>query len=139
MSVIIVLVVLCTAIVVFFAQEFARLFKKIAAIPGVMLLVPLAFASWVVEYYEDWGLWLLLLFKNGLHQLIHWLDEHLPPQLVAVSFSHILQLCLLAGLPVWILLVVAKSRKRYEPWPYTYQIGTALWIVGAILLTVHQP
>jgi len=134
-----VLVVLCTAIVVLFSQEFAGLFKKIFAIPGVKLLLPLAFASWVIETYENWGLWLLLWCKDGLHTLMHRLDVYLPTHVSSLSLAHIIHLFLLASLPACLLLALAKGRGRYEPWPCTYQVGAAIWIVAAVLLTVHRP
>jgi len=138
MYVTIVLVVFCAAIVVVFSQEFRNMFKKFFSIPGFKLFIPLAFASWVVEAYEGWGLWGLLWIKEGLHSVIHFIDELIPFEL-SLTFTHILHLFLLASLPVWILLALAKSKGMYEPWPHTYQIGAVLWIIGAILLTVHRP
>ncbi len=131
--------VVLTAIAAFFSQEFTGFFKKIFAIPGVKLILPLALASWLVESYEDWLLWILLTLKNALHYVVHGLDALIPLHLGAVSFAHIIHLFLLASVPVWVILALGKSRGMYEPWPYTYLVGIVLWLLAAILLTIHQP
>jgi len=65
------LVVLFSTILVFFSQEFAGLYRKFIAIPGIKLLLPLTIASCLVEYYEPYALWLLLQFKSGFHIICH--------------------------------------------------------------------
>lgn len=132
-------IVLTAAIVVFFSQEFGRFFKKIFAIPGAKLIIPLVIASWIIEYYEGWGLWLLWYYKKGLHYILRHTAAYFSWSAWALSFVHILQLFILASLPVWIAYAVAKSKGLYERWPYTYHVGISCWIITAVLLTVHRP
>lgn len=135
----IVLIVIFAAVVVFFSEEIAGVIIKIFSIPGVKLLLPLTFASWVVEYYQEWGLWILLWCKKLLHQLVHQLAANLPFHVGSVFFVHVTHLFLLGCLPIWIGYGVAKYRGMYEPWPYAFLSGMLLWLVAAILLTVHRP
>jgi len=139
MYITLILAVLFTAIVVFFSQEFINMFKKIFAIPGAKLILPLMLASWLVEYFEDWLLWILLGIKNALHQVVYWLNALIPFERGSISIAHTILLFLLASLPVWILIAVVKYKGKYDPWPYTYELGAILWLTAAILLTVHWP
>ncbi|KTC65437.1 Uncharacterised protein (plasmid) [Legionella adelaidensis] len=135
----ILLVVCASAIVVFFSQEFGNLFKRIFSIPGFKLFVPLILASWLVEYYEELGVKILLWIKIYLHDFMNWIDNLSPIEKNSMLFTHILHLFLFGILPVLILLLVAKAKKRYEPLAHTYVIGMAFWLTFAILLTVHKP
>lgn len=133
------LVVIVAAIVVFFSDEFARLFKKIAAIPGVKLFVPLIFASWVVERFDTWLVWMLLKLKQWMHGLIYALARWLPIEKGALSTAHVLNLFLVTVLPLLILHFSALRKPRYELWPYTYHLVITIWLVLVILLTIHHP
>ncbi len=124
------------AILVFFSQEFVRLFKKIFSIPGVKLLLPLALASWLIEAYEDWGRWLLLRFQAASHQALHQLATLVPFEAGVISFMRIVYLFLLAGLPLWIYRLRAKQKGQPRSQFITDRLSLALWIVAAILLTV---
>ena len=97
-------IVLGLAIVAFFSQECIRVCKKITSIPGAKLLLPLAFASWMLEEYEDWGGWLLVKFQAVLHQTIHFFSTLLPFEFERgkISLIRIIFLFLLACLPVWL-------------------------------------
>ena len=130
------LVVFCSSIVAFFSQEFSKMFKKIFAIPGVLLLAPLALASWLIEIYEDWGAWLLLWIQAGLHQFLHKLSVLVPFESHSLSFFRIVYLFLIASLPVWISRLMALRKGYRAPQTSTYWVGLILWIIAAILLTV---
>ena len=132
------LVIVCTTIVVLFSQEFAGLFKRIFSIPGAKLLFPLAIASLLVEYYEEWGLWLLLVCKDGLHYVFYKISDIVPSR-NAVKILHVFYLFLLSRLPIWILFAVAKSRDRPKPWPHTLQLSIVIWVIIAVILTVYRP
>lgn len=133
------LVVLCTAIFVFFLDEFTELFKKIIALPGVKLLVPLILASWLIEYYELFWLWVLFVCKDIAHAVIHTTSVILPFQTGSVTAGHIIQLFLIACLPIWGFIGYSKYKKTPKPWPYTNHFASLVWIIAVILLTVHQP
>ncbi|MFY7697247.1 MAG: hypothetical protein ACOVQX_00190 [Legionella sp.] len=139
MQITIFLVVFFTSVVVFFSQELTTIIKRMMAIPIAAVCIPMVLFSWLIELYEDLVWRGLLVCKQAMHQLVHYLNQYLPDKLIEYSAAHIIQLCLLAGLPVWLLLLLAKTQKRYEPWSYSYQIGIAVWIFGAIILTIYQP
>jgi len=131
------LVVLSSSILVFFLQEFIRLFKKIVAVPGVKLFLPLVFASLLIEIYEGWGLWLLTWCQAELHQFIHLLSRLAPFERGAVSLMRIVYLFTMASLPVWCFLLKSKLQGRCpSPHMSIYLLGLALWIIGVILLSV---
>ena len=130
------LIVFFTSIVAFFAQEFGRMFKKIFAIPGVLLLAPLAVASWLIEVYEDWGIWLLSMFQAEIHQFIHKLSTFVPFETGSISFVRIIYLLLIASIPVWVSRLIALRKGRCPPQSFTYWLGLVLWIIAVILLTV---
>ncbi len=129
-------VVFCCSIVVFFAQEFGRLFKKILSIPGFKLLLPLVLASWLIESYELWGQWVLLKIQAGFHLVINATATLIPFTTGAVSFTRIIFLFVLASLPLCVYRLRARQQKRRHPEPVSYWLGLTIWVVAAILLTV---
>ncbi len=132
------IVVFCTSIAAFFAQEFGRVFKKMFAIPGVKLVVPLVMASWCIEIYEEWGLWLLLRIQGWLHQFVHQLHALIPFEQGSLPFTKIVYLFFVASLPIWIFqLANVRKWHRKRP-PHTYWTGLVLWIIAAILLTLSS-
>ena len=130
------LVVFCASIAVFFAQEFGRVFKKILAIPGAKLLLPLFLASSLIIIYEEIGHWLLLRVQITLHQLIFKLDTVVPFETGSISLTRIISLFIIGSLPIWVSHWSALSKKNQEPHAGTYWIGLVLWIFAAVLLTV---
>ncbi len=137
MLVTIALVVLCSSIVVFFSEEFISLFKKMLAIPGVKLLLPLVIASLFVEMYESWGLWVLARCQAALHQVIYLLSRLVPFETGSVSLMRIVYLFIIASLPVWCFLLKSRLQgRRYPVHPFTYHLGLVLWVMAVILLSV---
>ena len=136
MMLVLALAMLGMSIAVIFSQEFVRIFKKIASIPGVTLLVPLAFASWFIELYEDWGHWLLLRWRVFIDQGLHAVALALPFGKASHSFARILFLFLLATVPVWLARLVAKKRGIKRPLTQSYRVGLVLWVIAVIVLSV---
>lgn len=130
------LVVLSASVFVFFSQEFVRLLTRLGAIPGVKLLVPLALASWLIEAFESWGLWLLLWCRALIDQVIYALISLLPFKMAALSLGRILFLFLLAGAPLWIAHFRAKKKGIKQPRFFSQRFAMVLWVFGAILLSV---
>jgi hypothetical protein len=130
------LIVLCSAIIVFFSDEFAGLIKKFFSIPGFKLVIPLIFASLLIEAYEDWGLWLLLWFQKGIHQVVYKFATFMPFETGAVLIVRILFLFLAASVPLWISNLRAKRLGRRYPDSFTFWLGLTLWLIAIILLTV---
>lgn len=136
MLITIALVVLMASIACFFAPEFGRLFKKVFAIPGAKLLIPLFMASWLIVLYEEFGHWLLIHFQIMLHRWVSRLDALLPFETASISIARIISLFLIASMPIWIARGSAFRKKLLAPHRGTYWIGLMLWIIGAILLTL---
>ena len=130
------LLVFCSAIFVFFLDEFKGLLKKIFSIPGFKLVIPLIIASLVIEAYEAWGQWLLLWFQKGLHQILYKFASFMPFEMGAVLVVRILFLLAAAMLPVGISHFRAKRQGRRQPESFTFWLGLTLWLIAIILLTV---
>lgn len=130
------LVVFCSSIAVFFSDELSALLKKISKFPGVKLLIPLLFASWLIEKYQDWGRWLLIQVQALSFKLVETSSHIVSFQAGAVSFFRVLYLFVLAGLPVWFFWLMAKYKgnTKKEPRPLAYRVAVVLWLVAAFLL-----
>ncbi len=132
------IIVFISAIVLAFSQEFTRAVKKALAIPAVKLLIPLALASLLIELYEEWGRWLLLLWRADFHELTQKAAQLLPFQAGALQLSRVVALFILAGLPTWIFWLRAKRKGLYSLPMFSYYIGAMLWII-AVFLLIEQP
>lgn len=129
------LVVLFAAIMVFFSQEFIRTFKKIFAIKGAKLVLPLAAASWLVYNFDYWCLWVLYYIREVLNYLISLLSHIMPFHQYARSLSMIVLLTILSVVPVLVIDVIHR-RRTYKPFAYPYLTSTLIWIVSTLLLIV---
>jgi len=138
MMVTIAVIVFCASIAAFFAQEFGRMFKKFFSIPGFKLLIPLIIASWLIEMYEEWGLWLLLRIQAWLHQFVHQLHRLVPFEQGSLPLTKIIYLFLVASLPIWIFRLATFRNWSRKHTPHTYWVGLVLWIIAAILLTLSS-
>lgn len=129
------LVVLCAAIIVLFSQEFIRTFKNIFKIKGMILILPLAIASWLVYNFDYWVLWVLYYYREVLNAIISFLSGIMPFQQGASSIIAILLLTGLSVIPVF-LLEWFLWKKHYKRYQYPYLTSTLIWIVSSILLLV---
>jgi hypothetical protein len=129
-------IVFCSSVVVFFAEEWGRFFKKVLSLPGFKLLLPLVIASCFIEFYDIWGEWLLLKIQSGFHLAIHTISNLLPFTQGAVFLTRILFLLGLASLPLCFYQLRAKQKKRPHLEPVSYWLGLTIWIIAALLLTV---
>lgn len=130
------LLVLGTAIVVFFSQEFADAIKKFFSIPGMKLFIPLIIVSWVYERYEPWVLWCLLYIQKALHRLTHHVAGTLPFPNWAITHAKIVTLVVFAIAPIGLCYTLTRLKGLREPNPAGYLIGIILWMVAAILFVV---
>ena len=134
MELTIALVFLGSAIVVFFANEFSHVFKKIWAIPGVKLLLPLCVLSWVVVVYEAWGYWLLQKGHGILDRVVHVLVLWLPFEAGALACIRIIFLFIIASVPLWIHRVRPTKNSLKETAVFSW--GLVLWMVAVVLIVV---
>ncbi|CEK09791.1 hypothetical protein [Legionella hackeliae] len=128
------LVVFCCAIMVFFSQEWSNFLKKIFAIRGMKLLLPLFVVSFLLVYYEAWVSWGLLTTKWCLHQAADWIASQLPFDF-ALPVANIILMMGLAVFPV-VLANFWIKRKSFEPFQYAFVTSMNIWLLVAILLTV---
>lgn len=125
------IVVLVLAIVAFFAEEFSRVLKKILAIPGAKLILPMAFASWVVVVYQPWILWFLLFFNFLWEYMAFKFSEYIP-----TTISYILVMTLLPLVPVWARFFYLYKKRLPMKLKDYYILGMIIWICAAVLYIV---
>ncbi|KTD32990.1 hypothetical protein Lnau_2638 [Legionella nautarum] len=129
------LVVLLSSIVVFFSKEFSDLFKKIFAIAGMKLLLPLLLVTALIVNFEPWIYMLLTHIQGFLWALSTKLASWMPFQRGANYVANILVLMAFSFLPVMGLQYWVK-RKSYHSFPYEGLTITVLWLFFAVLLTI---
>ncbi len=128
------LVILGCTIAVFFSQEFVAGFKKIFAIPGMKLLLPITLATMLIVYYEAWVLWSLLGAKNTLNSSATVLASSLPFQQHADLIANILLLLILPVLPLVARVLSSKKKPIHDLRPYYVTIGILWFLVLALLI-----
>ncbi|OGV49974.1 MAG: hypothetical protein A3F46_04085 [Legionellales bacterium RIFCSPHIGHO2_12_FULL_42_9] len=126
------LVILGSAILVTFSQEFASAFKKLFAFPGVKLLLPPILLTKLVIVAEPWLLLFLLAMHDFFNLLSQGLASFLPDNLMMRMTCQVIGLWLLAILPVW-MLDAWCWRRTFKSFHYSVIFGTMLWLVWAIL------
>ncbi|KTD20534.1 Uncharacterised protein [Legionella lansingensis] len=127
------LLVLFCAIVVFFSNEFANFFKKLFAIRGMKLLLPLILATTLIVLYEHWVSWGVLYARWLLHVAVTTMANRFPfPG--SLLITKILILMVLAVLPV-VVIDFLEKRRRFEPFRYSFITSMIIWLVVAMLLT----
>jgi hypothetical protein len=132
------LVVFASSVAVFFSNEISAALKKAGAVPGVKLLFPLFVASWLIEKFQDWGYWLLIMFQAISYRLIQHLSSIIPFQVGSMHFARITYLFLLACLPAWVFWIIAKRKGLDQPRPLSYKLGVVLWVLAAVLLSISE-
>lgn len=128
------LVVFFAAILVLFSQEFINIFKKIFAIKGAKLFLPLFIGSWLVVDFEDIFLWGIYYFRETLNAIVWFFSQIIPFQ-GAYSIVLIIWLTIISVVPVFLLdmYLVKKTYKHYE---YPYITSTLIWIITALAFVV---
>ncbi|KTD24496.1 MULTISPECIES: hypothetical protein [Legionella] len=130
------LVVLLSSIVVFFSKEFGDLFKKIFAIPGMKLFLPLTLATALVVNYESWAYYGLIKFQDFWLGLTGILASWMPFHKGASSVAKILTLMILSFLPVIAIDYWIKRKRSYQSYQYPGLTITVLWLIFAVLFTI---
>lgn len=123
------------AIMVIFANEFGSLFKKIFAIRGAKLFLPLIGASLVAVLYEPWLLMSLLYLKETLFAIIKLLASIFPFHFGAFSIAAVAVIMILTVFPVYVLNIIS-IRKTHFSFAWAQILNALLWLFFMILLTV---
>lgn len=129
------LIILGSAILVFFSQEIASAFEKLFAIPGVKLLLPLILVTALLLHAEPWVFSFLLVLHDFFDLLSQGLAYFLPDNSIMRMACQAVGLWLLAIVPVWILDAFSL-RRAFISFPYNAIFGTMLWLLWAVLWAV---
>ena len=129
------LLILCSAIIIFFSQEFAAVFKKMFALPGVKILLPLLVLTQLLFSMESWTLFFLVGIHRFFNLLSQGLSSFLPANPLVFMASQIMSLWLLTVLPGWIFNAWSL-RKTFKPFPHSVFLGVMLWLLWVILCTL---
>lgn len=125
--------ILCAAIVVFFAEDFKKSIKRIFAIKGAQLFLPLIAASFFVNYFSFWVLWILYYIKECLVLILKLLMMTLSKSFYALALYEIFLLTLLAVIPVFLLNHFSYKR-NFKRYPYTHVTSLFILILSALIL-----
>lgn len=128
------LVVLFASIAVFFAQEFIRAIKKVFAIKGVPLFLPLFAASWLIYTFDYWALWIVYYYREMLQIGLSFLIYIIPLQpAIAEPIALVILLTAISVLPVFLIDYIVH-RKTFLRYKYPNVTSAIILIVSAILL-----
>lgn len=137
MSMLLVFIVLCTAIVGFFSQEFSRGIKRIFSIPGAKLFIPFFCISFIVERYVPWVWKGLSFISHSLAQLAIFISSLFPFKTGALALSEVLILGLLAGIPLWVAAYITWKKHLSNATYWASCVSAYIWIASVILLISH--
>lgn len=129
------LVIFSAAILILFSQEFIRIFKKIFAIKGAKLVLPLFIGSLLAVNFEELFLLVIYYFRGTLNAIVVFITQIIPFEKGAYSIVLIMILTLISVAPVFLfdMYTVKKTYKHYE---YPYLTSTLIWIVSALVFVV---
>lgn len=128
-------VVFFAAIITFFSQEFIRVFKKIFAIKGAKLLIPLAVASWFMYSYDYLALAAISYYREALNAVATFLTDIIPLGSASSYVAFILLLTIISVVPVFVLDWFHR-KKNYKPYPFPYTTSSLIWIINALILII---
>jgi hypothetical protein len=109
-----------------------------AAVPGVKLLVPLLFVSFLIEAYEEVGLSFLLWVQSFLHHVAEQLATFLPFEMGSLLIIKIMLLFLIAAVSIIATRARPALKRDYSTKPSSYWIGLALWLLAVILFSIPK-
>jgi len=130
-----VLFVLVAAILVIFLHDFGKMLKKLFAIPGVALFLPLFLVSWVVVTFEQFFLWILLKIQIFLVASVSFLASLLPFTWGANMVAGVVLLMALTLLPMAAVHVWNK-RRMFQAVPNVWLVGLFIWLALSMLLSL---
>lgn len=129
------LLVFMGAILVLFSDEFISTFKKLFAIRGAALFLPLFVASWLVYTFDFWWLWVLFYLREMIQDALTLLIRIMPFQHGAQSFALVLLLTFVSVVPVRIIDLLSR-RKNFKGYPHIYVTSTVIWVISVVLLII---
>ncbi|MBN9226889.1 MULTISPECIES: hypothetical protein [Legionella] len=129
------LVILFGAILVFFSEEFGKTIKKLFAIKGAKLIIPLFVVSWLIFSFDFWVLWAILYLRDMLHAVLNFLVQIMPFQKWAVQVVQVFMLTFLSVVPVLILNFISQ-KKTFKSYKHPYLTSGIIWILSVVLIII---
>ncbi|HAU4159341.1 TPA: hypothetical protein ACPHXU_001642 [Legionella anisa] len=129
------LVVLFGVVMVLFSEEFSKSLKKLWAIKGARLLLPLFAASWFIYTFDFLFVWVIFYLSKFLHEILAFLIRLMPFQQGAESIALVILLTFFSVVPVLIIDFFTR-KKTYKSYPYPYITSTLIWILCVVLLII---
>ncbi|KTC79048.1 hypothetical protein [Legionella cherrii] len=129
------LLVLFGSILVFFSEEFIKTIKKIFAIKGAKLIIPLFVASWLIFSFDLWVLWAIYYLREMLHDILNYLVQIMPFQNWALQVVLVFMLTFLSVVPVLILDFLSR-RKTFKSYQHPYVASSIIWVLSVFLLII---
>lgn len=112
------------------------MFKKLFSVFWIRLLVPLVIASFLVNMYEPWVLFVLLYIKAVLKDFMYLIMLMFPWKAIGQAVAFIFLVLFFSVLPPVLLNMYAKH-KTYNDFPYIKLIILLLWLFYTILLLTN--
>lgn len=131
------LVVLIASIITLFSQEFITIFKKIMAIKGAPIFLPLIVASGLVLIFDYWVLLAVYYYRAFLTLLINGLIWLMPFGNYSYYIAAILVLTFISLVPVF-LFNWYWTKKTYKPYPFASLTIAFIWIFSVFSITVYE-
>ncbi|HAU4213806.1 TPA: hypothetical protein F7Z54_16640 [Legionella pneumophila] len=129
------LVVLFGVVMVLFSEEFSKSFKKLWAIKGAKLLLPLFAASWFIYTFDFLFVGVIFYLHQFLHDTLAFLIKIMPFQQGAESVVLVILLTFFSVVPVLIIDFFTR-KKNYKGYQYPYITSTIIWIFCVALLII---
>ncbi|MCW8410094.1 hypothetical protein OQJ13_14030 [Legionella sp. PATHC035] len=129
------LLVLFGSILVFFSEEFIKTIKKIFAIKGAKLIIPLFVASWLIFSFDLWVLWAIYYLREMLHDILNYLVQIMPFQNWALQVVLVFMLTFLSVVPVLVLDFLSR-RKTFKSYQHPYVTSSIIWVLSVFLLII---
>jgi len=127
------LVSLFTAVVAMFSKEFSQIGKRIFAIPGGKVIIPLFLASAFVSVFAHY-LWVLLTGVRACFKLWEqFIMNQFPGSDVAEFIARVFILMVIACLPMIISLILRKKHIGSGSGIVLQRVVIYSWLAAAIL------
>lgn len=134
MQLVFILIVFSVAFISFFLQEILGTIKRVFEIPGLKLLIPLAFLSYLVEVSDYFVSFILAYYQLVLVNLQLLIAYLFPFKLGVFFLSRIILLTLIYCIPFLLASWYKKRHPSSEVLQIWDRMGAGVWLVSVILI-----
>lgn len=131
---VIALIVCGTAVSLLFMQEIINIFNKIVSTPGVVLVAPLLMASWLVESYHDWLVWIGWVCQDEIRNMLERIATFFMFPVFGLHVIKIVSLYLFAFIPFIIIWGMERYKGRYALPRIASYISIVTWVIALFLI-----